>query len=427
MRVDEVFTPNDVPSVTYVTREDHKLEEQLRAALKMRNTVVSISGPSKAGKTVTLKKIIDQNYVITLSGSNIKGVNDLWRQIFAWIGETLEITKSDGVGFEIGIRTNIEGEAGIPLLAKGKAGAGADAKVGHQSGQTKVVPIDPYQKIAEEIGGSDFVIFIDDFHYIEREAQKEISKCIKTLAENNVKFCLASVPHRSDDAVRANTELRGRLATVDFTYWGEEELQKIALQGFEALNIKLNIENISKLARESIGSPQLMQLLCLNVCGQRQIKERQQFETVIDLSAEELKEILERASQFANFSSTLQAMHSGPRVRGNERKQFRFVDESTGDVYRAILLAIRSDPRALTFRYDDILERVKAICVGESPSGSSITSSLAQMEEIAEASGGSAILDWDEDNLNVIEPYFLFYLRCSPKINQVHQNDRLSA
>lgn len=425
MRVEEVFTPNEVPTVTYVTREEHKLEDLLKDAISMKNTVASISGPSKSGKTVTLNKVINSDYVITLSGSNIRSIADLWRQIFAWIGEAVEITQTSETGFEIGIRAKVGGEVGIPLLAKGKAEAEGSGAVSHSDGKSRTVPIDPYEVIAKEIGESDFLIFIDDFHYIDKSLQTEIARCIKTLSERGVNFCLASVPHRSDDAVRANSELRGRLAAVDFNYWDEQEFKKIAYQGLAALNLNISEDIVLRLAKESSGSPQLMQLLCRNLCQELQIRERQKALENIEIDGQSLQQVFERASQFANFSSTLRAMHSGPKVRGSERKQFQFFDGSTGDVYRAILLAIKKDPRALTFSYDEILERVRSVCYEDSPSGSSITSSLSQMEEIADSSGGETIIDWDEDVLTIVEPYFLFYLRCSNKIDQLGEMNRL--
>ena len=419
MKVEEVFTPNEVPTVTYVTREERKLEETLKDAIGMKNTVASISGPSKSGKTVTLNKVIDSNYVITLSGSNIKSITDLWKQIFAWIGEPIKITKTSETSFDISIMARAGIDGGIPLFAKAKAEGEAGAGLTHGRGESKAIVIDPYEVIASEIGESDFLIFIDDFHYIDRETQKDIAQCIKTLSERGVNFCLASVPHRSDDAVRANSELRGRLAAVDFTYWREDELVKIGYQGFSALNINVDKNVVAKLAKESSGSPQLMQLLCRNLCHECQIQSRQDIAVDVVIDDPKLQEILERTSQFANFSSSLRAMHSGPKIRGSERKQFKFIDGSSGDVYRSILLAIRRDPRSLTFTYDNILERVREICSSDTPTGSSITSSLSQMEEISLAVGGDSVLEWDEDVLTIVEPYFLFYLRCSPKIDEL--------
>src|SRR5689334_20407141 len=59
-------------------------------------------------------------------------------------------------------------------------------------------------QVANEIGNSDYVLFVDDFHYMPRELQSEVAKQLKAAAELGIKSCVATVPHRSDDMVRAN-------------------------------------------------------------------------------------------------------------------------------------------------------------------------------------------------------------------------------
>lgn len=72
----------------------------------------------------------------------------------------------------------------------------------------------------------------------------------------------------------------------------------------------------------------------------------------------------------------LTALHTGPRTRGTGRKTHEFTDGSRGDVYRAILLAIKRDPAELAFTYEKIITRVKEICSSEPPIGLNITSAL---------------------------------------------------
>ena len=56
----DVFTPAGVPTVTYVYRGEQDLETQLRHALKTPGLIISLSGPSKSGKTVLIKKVIPE-------------------------------------------------------------------------------------------------------------------------------------------------------------------------------------------------------------------------------------------------------------------------------------------------------------------------------------------------------------------------------
>lgn len=124
-----------------------------------------------------------------------------------------------------------------------------------------------------EIANTDYVIFIDDFHYIAKEAQAELSRQIKDAIANGCKFICASVPYHSDDVLRGNSDLRGRIFNIDFDYWDESTLKIIAQKGFKLLNIDASDEVISELVKESAGSPQLMQYLCLNSCFEMNVRE----------------------------------------------------------------------------------------------------------------------------------------------------------
>ena len=52
VKATSVFTPTDVPNVTNVERQTKNFEEELRRAFQIPKMIVSISGPSKSGKTV---------------------------------------------------------------------------------------------------------------------------------------------------------------------------------------------------------------------------------------------------------------------------------------------------------------------------------------------------------------------------------------
>jgi hypothetical protein len=54
----EVFTPTDVPTLTYVERPGRNFEADLRNAFNIPKMIVSISGPSKSSKTVLVTKVV---------------------------------------------------------------------------------------------------------------------------------------------------------------------------------------------------------------------------------------------------------------------------------------------------------------------------------------------------------------------------------
>lgn len=59
----------------------------------------------------------------------------------------------------------------------------------------------------DEIGNSDFVVLIDDFHYMPRDVQTEAAKFLKEAVRLGVRICAAAVRHRGDNVVRANPDL----------------------------------------------------------------------------------------------------------------------------------------------------------------------------------------------------------------------------
>jgi hypothetical protein len=117
----------------------------------------------------------------------------------------------------------------------------------------------------------------------------------------------------------------------------------------------------------------------------------------------------------------LATLHAGPKQRGTERKEFLFKDGTRGDVYRCVLLAMKADPPRLSFRYDEMLNRISTLCEGEAPVGSSVAQALMQMDKLAGTVQEAPVIEWDEDVLDVVEPYFLFFLRSSPYLQKLAQ------
>jgi hypothetical protein len=411
-RATEVFTPNDVPTATYVKRAT-PLEQRLRDAFVTPKLVISISGPSKSGKTVLVNKVIDRDNLIPLSGSTIRTADELWSHTLQWMESPTSRVEKEGTVSKGSLEVQGEGKAGIPYVAEGKAGAKTSLGRDSMSEVSRSYVSGGLQQVIDEIADSGFVLFIDDFHYIPSPIQAEIGRQIKTAAEAGVRICTASVPHRKDDVVRSNPELRGRVAAVDCAYWSEDELKQIANLGFTAMNMDISPKVVQQLSNEAFGSPQLMQAICLNFCFEKGILETLHEQQRIDPDLVTLQNVFERTSTLTDFSSMIAQLHSGPRQRGVDRKEYQFIDGTKGDVYRCVLLAMRADPPQLAFKYDDMLKRTAEVCMGDSPVGSSVNQALVQMDKIAKVFQEAPVLEWDEDVLDVIEPYFLFFLRGS--------------
>lgn len=414
MKASEVFTPGRYPVHTYV--DDHLQEKktQLLDTLDAGAMLVSISGPSKSGKTVFIEECLGRTSLIQITGAGVTQASDLWKRVFDMIGTEIPagIARADSTQTTVGGKGSVEG--GI-LVAKGKAEVSIDK--GNANSQTTSASFasDCLQLLIRELANTDLVVFIDDFHYIPTDIQTEVARQIKEAIRNNVKFICASVPYHADDVIRSNPDLRGRVYSIDFEYWGGEILKKIAYKGFRELGVGYRDAAIENLAAEAAGSPQLMQYLCLNACyeiGVRQTADAEDNKELLNES-DIHERICSRTVQSTDYGSVVELMKEGPKTRGSDRNVYTTNIGWQGDVYRLLVKALALDPPRLIFRYAPLSERILGMCIGDGPSGSSITSACSHSAKIVNDAAGSKIVEWDgeHDVFDIRDPYFLFYLR----------------
>lgn len=411
MKRAEVFTPNALPSVTFVEEHLKDKKKLLLQNLEQGGAVIAISGPSKSGKTVFVETTLGHGSLIQVSGANIGTPDELWRRIFAVIGTPIPTTKTIGKSEESAVTGSVEG--GVPLVVKGAGSVGG--KWGSTSGTTMDVKPHYLALLVKELKGTDLVVFVDDFHYIDKSVQEEVATVIKEAVREGLRFVLAAVPYHADDVVIANSDLRGRMLKLDFDYWDEAELTKIAEKGFAALNVTVTPATVSAFAVEAAGSPQLMQSLCLNLCFEGDIESTLPEVVLLQPDQELIKKVCKRTAQTNDYSSVIRIMRDGPKVRGMPRNPYVLKDGSASDVYPILVSAIAQSPPELTFTYPVLLNRVASICVKDHPLGSSVTGACAHMSTLANDAAGASIMEWDGDNdvLDIRDPYLLFALRWS--------------
>lgn len=419
MKSTDIFTPTSFPKYTLVEDNlEEKIRKKFEFEINTKGTIISLSGPSKSGKTVFIESSIYRDNLIKIGGSGINSSDILWSKILA-VSKISTIDKvtttsstSKGIGGEVSGGSDL-------FVAKTEGKVSTEMNHERASSTEEKVKSDLLDLIISTFRNSSKVIFLDDFHYISKEAQIQIAQDIKQAAEAGVKFIIASVPYHSEDAIRANSDLRGRVCEINFSYWEKESLKEIANIGFEKLNIDISNEIIDKLAEEASGSPQLMQRLCLSLCQENNIINSFENKTSIDVDDQIFKTICESSLSSVNYKSIVGKMEDGARTRGTVRKNYLLMNNKIGDVYTIILIALAQDPPELTIKYDNLLSRINKICNSEtSPAGSSV---IGACEKIAEIANGiqPLILEWDSEagTLIIEDPYLLFYIRWSGLFN----------
>lgn len=307
MKATDVFTPGKTPTVTFV--DDHlvKRREYFQDAIAQEGMLINVSGPSKSGKTVFVRNMVGAENLVAVTGAGVSTPSELWRRVFHQIGTPLPDSQATESNRQVTIGAS--GKAGANIfLAKGEAGASMTGSAGAKSVRSDALPLDELQLLIKEFSGSGMVLFIDDFHYMSREVQEHVARQIKEAIARGVIIVCASVPYRSEDVLRANADLRGRIMSIDFDYWKQQDLAKIAMLGFEQLNLDCPEVFVRSFAEEAAGSPQLMQSICLNACFEGSFREKRPSRESMPTSVGFFTDVCTRTAINTDYSGTLEKL-----------------------------------------------------------------------------------------------------------------------
>jgi hypothetical protein len=194
LRTGEVFIAGGLPTVTYNPRADLHLEDRVRDYLDERHKILSVSGPTKSGKTVLLRSVV--RFGIWLAGGEIGSVADFW----AIVGDKLEVSLAEQIA-KRDEETSSKATSGGAQVKPFGIGAGVEHQSGASSttGETRTLartrPTQPAVK--EALEKLRPVLVIDDFHYIPSDVQLGIVRGLKDLVFQGVGVVLVAVPHRA--------------------------------------------------------------------------------------------------------------------------------------------------------------------------------------------------------------------------------------
>lgn len=414
MKATDVFTPGALPEYTYFDREHLGLEYRLLEAIETKGMISSVAGPSKSGKTVLCESVIGTRGMLLLPGGGINEEPLFWRRLRGKLKLPVQQTTTAAQSKSADFTAKGEASMGIKLLAQAKGGIEGTLGTEREQGQSDEYEGPDGIALLEYLRNHGFTLVIDDFHYIAPNVQRSIAEQLKEAARAGTKIVTVSVSHRSDQAIRANPDLRGRVVTIDIPYWTAEELMAIPNKGFPLLNIDPDLRIIDRLVRESLSSPQLMQALCLQFCrdsgNEYEAKER----VHISLKTEAVGDLLHNAASIANCQTAFDIILAGPKIRGRERKLYQMSNGKDGDIYHVILRALAAGEPALAFPYAELKRRIGEIVPFDPPRGVDISEALEQIHHrVLERLGEDRVLEWDteKETLNIPDPYFLYYMR----------------
>ena len=188
LKATEVFVPGAFPQHTYVERRGEGLEGALRDALDTPGQVVSLSGPSKSGKTVLVEKVVGRDSLITITGASVRSPEDVWIHALDWMDIPNSTSSSENLSGKIGTSVGGSGSLQLPLVAKGEVTGSLTGEVGMDRSSQVLRGRRGLAQVVHEIANSDFVILLDDFHYMDRSVQEDVAKGLKEAVRLGVKL-----------------------------------------------------------------------------------------------------------------------------------------------------------------------------------------------------------------------------------------------
>ena len=168
IRTADVFT-TAIPTVNYVTRD--KFERELQHELDRRDKLICVTGPSKSGKTVVVKRLLpDAPVVIGQVGLEQR---EIWRHLCSVHSIPLK---------------HVEGTEGAGEIRTGPVGG----KITVAS--ERDIYVDARNAFLSYLRDQKRIIF-DDFHYYEPETQKELLQGLKPLLQERLTIVLISTSY----------------------------------------------------------------------------------------------------------------------------------------------------------------------------------------------------------------------------------------
>ncbi|MEE9587533.1 MAG: hypothetical protein V3V97_05875 [Hyphomicrobiaceae bacterium] len=409
-RLGEVFIAGGEPTVTYNPREDVALEAALEDYLDAPYRILSVTGPTKSGKTVLCRKVIPEQQRILISGGDISDEEDFWSQIIDELHAPTQFRETIGSSQDTSVR--FTGQTKFSWLLPFSFGGSRERTRSDDSKTARTIVRNAKKAAIEGIQEENRILVVDDFHYIDKETQRRIILSLRTPIFEGLRVIFLAVPHRGFDVERAEPDMAGRVEQLEVPSWKNEELEHIAEEGFKALNIDPNSNMFSQFAKNSFGNPNLMQELCRKICSRKGI--RKTSPTTVDIRMSRYESFFEEeAKPNYDLKKIISDFNSSRKERVTRKLEFEG-REIDGDVYSVLFLSIRGILPNKDIRFEKIVDEVEGVCIDDAPKPHEISRALSRMHEIANKDPTRPhILEWDSEikELHVMDAKFAFFLK----------------
>lgn len=410
LRYEDVFVPGGFPRHTYNPRIDLQLEDRLRETRNNFCKLVTITGQTKAGKTVLARTVLPREECVWVDGGTVSAEDDFWHVILDQLElfQTSQEETSSGTTGTIGGKGNATADF---FVAKGSGEISATLSKTRSASRTRSRTVSTRVAALKGLQDAQLPLVVDDFHYLPRELQGSLVRALKQLIFDGLPVAIIAIPHRRYDAVRVEKEMTGRILTIDIPEWSESELRFIPTTGFGLLGLNVSDVAFRRFASEAIGSPHLMQDFCRTVCRIAKVGDgaTQALLPVIGNLEAVFREVAETIGR-----PIFDKLARGPRQR-SDRIPRQLKDGRAVDIYELVLYALaHRRPGLVSLEYEDLRAAIREVSASQIPQLHEVSRVLKHMANIAASDQSSTpVIDFEEKEkkLHITDPFFAFYLR----------------
>jgi len=420
--LDEVFVPGGLPSITYVPREERKLEDELRSAIFRPHEIILLLGATKSGKTVLTQTVIPQERLVLVEGTRVDTrVERFWSQAASQLGLGTKTIESDTR--EDGRHKDIETEVGakVPVLGwlsgrfRGSGGTSHSKRVGTAVHRE----VDEQEDTIKALVQSDKVLVIEDFHAISANVQSSIIRALKGPIFQGMRVVVIGIPHREHDVELAMKDMADRTKRIRIPMWNRNELKQICDRGFEALNILPAANMVKQFCTHAYGSPNLLQQFCRKVCENHGVRESRVQKLSLGLGGR-YETFFEEFAEGSN-SDVRRIVAEFRSPRESRLKKYQLKDGRVLNIYQLVLSALRAKLPAQDVAAGEVDDVISTMVEGDGPETEEVTRALSRLGDLAkqiadEERVGQPVLEWNDRlrKLHITDASFAFHVKWGP-------------
>ncbi len=283
---DEVFTPNEPATYTYVERKG--VDEPLARALATTGKQIVVYGHSGSGKTTLLRHQLGAKYTrivtsvmshMTLSIVSSTGSTN-WRPLEAEKTNTSSVSTSDKVGADLKVLRAQTSETTVH---------GEDVTIQ----RIVLPPATARRSLSTWVSGTCWVL--EDFHKlpeIERRGLSQVMKIFMDFAAEyrSLKTIAIGAVGTAREVVALEPEMKNRVAEIEVPLMNGTELRSIIEKGQSLLNLRFEERVTDRLVEYSNGLAAVCHQLALNCCNAVGVLETSKEQ--VEIGEEELDKAL---------------------------------------------------------------------------------------------------------------------------------------